>query len=174
MYCKALLSLSLAALLSACASSPPPQAPVYVEPAPIASDADLASQVLLSALSLDGTPYRYGGNTPEGGFDCSGLIGYVYRNTAGIQLPRSTRAMASMRAPNVGREALETGDLVFFATNGGRGVSHAGIYLGEGKFVHAPSTGGAVRQDSLATTYWNKTYVSAKRVLPPSPLARQP
>ncbi|MGY2257412.1 C40 family peptidase, partial [Pseudomonas reactans] len=69
------------------------------------------------ALGLVGTPYRWGGNTPDSGFDCSGLISYVYRDMAGINLPRSTREMIVMRAPNVPQNALQTGDLIFFATN---------------------------------------------------------
>jgi cell wall-associated NlpC family hydrolase len=78
-----------------------------------------------------------------------------------------------MRAPAVGRDALQSGDLVFFATNGGRQVSHAGIYVGDGRFVHAPSTGGTVRLDSLSNTYWQRTYLNAKRVFTPE-LASNP
>lgn len=161
----------LIALLTACAG-PAPQPPVIAPVEPPAAGA--AEDVLFSALGLVGTPYRYGGNTPDSGFDCSGLIGYVYRNSAGIQLPRSTREMIGIRAPTVGRDALQSGDLVFFATNGGSQVSHAGIYVGEGRFVHAPSSGGTVRLDSLSNTYWQKSYLSAKRVLSASRLAQQP
>ena len=134
--------LLLAALLSACSSRAPAPAPqpVLVMPAPGAYQGG-ADDVLFRALGLVGTPYRYGGNTPDSGFDCSGLIGYVYRDAAGIRLPRSTRELISMRAPTIGRDSLRSGDLVFFATNGGRQVSHAGIYVGEGRFVHAPSSG---------------------------------
>lgn len=165
--------LALATLLTACASNAPaPQTPV-APPFPTVTH-DSSADVLMSAIGLVGTPYRYGGNTPDGGFDCSGLIGYVYRNSAGIQLPRSTREMIGIRAPSVGRDALQSGDLVFFATNGGSQVSHAGIYVGEGRFVHAPSSGGTVRLDSLSNAYWQKSYLSAKRVLSGSRLARQP
>ncbi|MCO8163047.1 C40 family peptidase [Pseudomonas sp. 21LCFQ02] len=167
--------ISLAALLGACASAPPPkpkvvQRPVIVAPAVLNSPA--AEDVLFRALGLVGTPYRWGGNTPDSGFDCSGLIGYVYRDMAGISLPRSTRDMIVMKAPNVGRENLQTGDLVFFATSGGSQVSHAGIYVGEGRFVHAPATGGTVKLDSLGSPYWQKAYLNAKRVLEPSSLAQ--
>ena len=165
----------LAALLSACASRTPPPAPIQApvvfapsQPSPVADD------VLFRALGLVGTPYRWGGNTPDSGFDCSGLIGYVYRDAAGISLPRSTREMIGMRAPNVGKEALQTGDLIFFATHGGSQVSHAGIYVGEGRFVHAPATGGTVKLDSLSKAYWQKAYLSAKRVLQPEHLAGNP
>ena len=101
----------LAALLSACASNAPTPNPEPVVHAPISSFNGNAEDVLFRALGLVGTPYRYGGNTPDGGFDCSGLIGYVYRDAAGIKLPRSTRELISMRAPTVGRDRLQSGDL---------------------------------------------------------------
>ncbi len=118
--------VALTALLGACASRPPPPpAPVarpvvFASPQPTSPEAE---DVLFRALGLVGTPYRWGGNTPDSGFDCSGLIGYVYRDMAGINLPRSTREMIVMRAPNVPQDALQTGDLIFFATNGGSQVS---------------------------------------------------
>ena len=167
----------LAALLSACASRTPPPAPVVRAPvvfAPSQPFSPAAEDVLFRALGLVGTPYRWGGNTPDSGFDCSGLIGYVYRDAAGISLPRSTREMIGMRAPDVGKNALQTGDLIFFATNGGSQVSHAGIYVGEGRFVHAPATGGTVKLDSLSKAYWQKAYLGAKRVLQSEHLARNP
>ena len=165
-----LFLLALAALLTACTGNPPATEPS--NPFPIVDGS--ADDVLISAIGLVGTPYRYGGNTPESGFDCSGLIGYVYRNSAGISLPRSTREMIGVRAPSVGRNQLQSGDLVFFATNGGGQVSHAGIYVGEGRFVHAPSSGGTVRLDHLTQAYWQKSYLGAKRVLAAGHLARQP
>lgn len=166
--------LLAALLLSACASRPVPEEvspPVVVEhPAP-----GIAEDVLFTALGLVGTPYRYGGNTPDSGFDCSGLIGYVYRGAAGIELPRTTQAMNVMRgASPVALNALQPGDLLFFATNGGRRVSHAGIYVGQGRFVHAPSTGGTVRLDSLSNSYWQKSYLNARRVLDDQRLALNP
>lgn len=167
-----------AALLSACASrTPPPPAQVIRAPIVFAPAGDFspeAQDVLFRALGLVGTPYRWGGNTPDSGFDCSGLIGYVYRDVTGIALPRTTREMISMQAASVGKEGLQTGDLIFFATNGGSQVSHAGIYVGEGRFVHAPATGGTVKLDSLSKAYWQKAYLSAKRVLQPEHLARNP
>ena len=174
----ALLAPLLAAALAGCgggkATRDPPPRPVARD-WPIVAPADpaKANAVLMRAISLVGTPYRYGGNTPEGGFDCSGLIGYVYRDAAGISLPRSTRELSAMRTPAVRRDALQSGDLVFFATNGGRAVSHAGIYVGDGRFVHAPSTGGTVRLDSLDNAYWQRVYLDAKRVITPE-LARNP
>jgi len=167
---------SLVALLAACSSrapapAPTPKQPIVFNQAPSSPAAD---DVLFRAIGLVGTPYRWGGNTPDAGFDCSGLIGYVYRDAAGISLPRSTREMIVMRAPNVDINSLQSGDLVFFATSGGSQVSHAGIYVGEGRFVHAPSTGGTVRLDYLSNSYWAKAYLQAKRVLPPGHLAQNP
>jgi cell wall-associated NlpC family hydrolase len=141
--------------------------------APSDFSSPLADDVLVRAIGLVGTPYRWGGNTPDSGFDCSGLIGYVYRNAAGISLPRSTRDMITLRGPDIDRSQLQTGDLVFFATSGGSNVSHAGIYVGEGRFVHAPATGGTVKLDSLDKPYWQKAWLNAKRVIQPSSLARQ-
>ena len=168
--------ISLAALLAACSSRAPAPAPVgqpqvtYSQPSP----SPIADDVLMRAIGLVGTPYRWGGNTPDSGFDCSGLIKYVYRDAAGISLPRSTREMIVMRAPTVDAGSLQSGDLVFFATGGGSQVSHAGIYVGEGRFVHAPSTGGTVRLDYLSNSYWAKAYLQAKRVIPSGHLAQNP
>jgi cell wall-associated NlpC family hydrolase len=123
-----------------------------------------SNDVLMRAIGLVGTPYRFGGNTPEGGFDCSGLVGFVFRDAAGVALPRSTRELIDISAPSVPRDALQPGDLVYFNPAGGR-VSHIGIYVGEGRFVHAPSRGGTVRLDALGSQYWNRHFVGAKRVL---------
>jgi cell wall-associated NlpC family hydrolase len=121
------------------------------------------NDILFRAISLVGTPYRYGGNTPQGGFDCSGLIGYVFNDVAGARLPRSADGIADLAAPKVSREQLASGDLVFFR-DGGR-ISHIGIYVGEGRFVHAPSSGGTVRLDALDGDYWRDHYAGAKRVI---------
>lgn len=168
---------SLATLLAACSSRAPAPAPVIksqVTSYSQASPSPVADDVLIRAIGLVGTPYRWGGNTPDSGFDCSGLIKYVYRDAAGISLPRSTREMIVMRAPTVNLNALQSGDLVFFATSGGSQVSHAGIYVGDGRFVHAPSTGGTVRLDYLSNSYWAKAYLQAKRVIPQGHLAQNP
>ena len=99
----------------------------------------LADSILERGMSLIGTRYRFGG-TSEAGFDCSGFIGYLFREEAGMNLPRSTREMINVDAPLVARSALKPGDLLFFATNGRRGrVSHAGIYLGDNQFIHSSS-----------------------------------
>lgn len=116
--------------------------------------------VLQRAFSLLGTPYQWGGTTPEAGFDCSGLVGYVFR-TIGIDLPRVSRAMANSGTV-VDRTALAEGDLVFFGKRGT--VDHVGIYVGEGKFLHAPRTGRDVTVSSLETGYWSQKYMQARRV----------
>lgn len=161
-------------VLNACASAPRkasdnPDAPEFT-----ALDEDAtalpgalraeANDVLFQAIGLVGTPYRFGGNSPESGFDCSGLINYVFLHSAGLSLPRTTRELIEIDAPTVEKDSLYPGDLVYFNTRGGR-VSHIGIYVGEGRFVHAPSSGGTVRMDQLDTPYWRIHYVTAKRVL---------
>lgn len=118
--------------------------------------------VLKGALALLGTPYRWGGTSPDGGFDCSGLVGYVFRTALGIDLPRVSRAMAS-NGEKVARDALTPGDLVFFSRRGKR-VDHVGIYLGNGKFVHAPRTGRDVTVSDLDQGYWAHKFMQARRV----------
>ncbi|MCL1634189.1 C40 family peptidase [Luteimonas sp. SX5] len=132
---------------------------------PVVTPADpaAANAVLMRALSLVGTPYRYGGNTPQGGFDCSGLVNYVYRDMLDLKLPRTSRELARVQGPKIAPERLAAADLVFFGSGGA--VSHVGIYVGEGRFVHAPSTGGTVRLDHLDGAYWRDHYSGARRVL---------
>ena len=127
------------------------------------ADPQAANAVLMRAIGLVGTPYTYGGNTPESGFDCSGLVAYVYRDMLDLRLPRTSRELAAIQGPRIAPEKLATADLVFFGSKGN--VSHVGIYVGEGRFVHAPSTGGTVRLDYLDGPYWRDHYSGAKRVL---------
>ena len=140
-----LMSLALAA----CAS------------APVARVDSRGAGAADQALKMVGKPYRFGGSTPAKGFDCSGLVQYSFRQ-AGVALPRDTeqqrRASASIRV-----SSLRRGDLVFF-NEGWRRNSHVGIYLGGGKFVHAPSSGGHVRTESLDSLYWKKHLSEARRV----------
>lgn len=119
--------------------------------------------MLKRGLALLGTPYRWGGSTPESGFDCSGLVGYVFRNTLGIELPRISRDMTNVGELIRDRDALVEGDLVFFSRKGSR-VDHVGIYLGNGQFLHAPRTGKDVEVASLATGYWSQKFLQARRV----------
>ena len=126
-------------------------------------DPAAANAVLMRAISLVGTPYLYGGNTPQTGFDCSGLVNYVYDDMLNLALPRTSRALAEYQGPRIEPRQLAAADLVFFST-GGR-VTHVGIYVGNGRFVHAPSSGGTVRLDHLDGYYWRDHYSGAKRVL---------
>ena len=164
------VAMTLITLLAGCGRDDvrPTRAPSTVVPQRewpqvVPEDPASANAVLMRAISLVGTPYRYGGNTPEGGFDCSGLVNYVYRDMLDLKLPRSSRELAAFQGPKVAPERLAAADLVFFG-NGGQ-VSHVGIYVGEGRFVHAPSTGGTVRLDHLDGIYWRSNYSGAKRVL---------
>jgi len=117
--------------------------------------------VLQRAFALLGTPYRWGGSSPDAGFDCSGLVGYVFRSI-GVDLPRVSRAMANEGVAITDRTALAEGDLVFFGRRGR--VDHVGIYVGDGKFLHAPRTGRDVTVSSLTSGYWAQKYMEARRV----------
>lgn len=132
-------------------------------PAVPATPAFRANDVLMRAISLVGTPYVWGGNTPESGFDCSGLVNYVFRDMLDLRLPRTSRELSALAAPEVDLPALTTGDLVFFASGGQ--VTHVGIYVGDGRFIHAPRTGGTVRMERLDSDYWQERYAGARRVL---------
>lgn len=117
--------------------------------------------LLQRALALLGTPYRWGGSSTNG-FDCSGLVGYVFRTALGIELPRVSQEMAHT-GQSVDRSALNAGDLVFFSRTGRR-VDHVGIYMGDGQFLHAPRTGKDVTVSRLDTGYWSSKFMQARRV----------
>ena len=149
--------------LVGCSTAPPaPRFSAVGEPAfvPARLSPELASDVTLYAVGLVGTPYRYGGNTPESGFDCSGLIGHVYQTRAGVAPPRTVASMQLWGQP-VPPDSIRSGDLVLFAQSGV--ATHAGIYVGEGRFVHAPSTGGVVRLERLNSKYWAAQRVAFRR-----------
>ena len=155
MHTLSVLALSTALLLVGCSSAPPSKTSTTSSSAtrtvPSRLSPEQSSDIAIHALGLVGTPYRYGGNTPESGFDCSGLIGYVYQIRAGQAPPRTVAKLDGWGQP-IDRSRLRTGDLVVFGTGASR--SHAGIYVGEGRFVHAPSSGGTVRLDRLDTQHW--------------------
>jgi cell wall-associated NlpC family hydrolase len=116
------------------------------------------------ALSLQGTPYKYGGNSPDTGFDCSGFVGYVFKHSAGKSLPRSSAAISHIGAPEKA-SALKPGDLVFYNTLH-KAYSHVGIYLGNRQFIHAPSSGKSVSIVNMDEEYWLKRYNGARRLMP--------
>jgi murein DD-endopeptidase len=144
------LAILAMSFLAGCASSP--SAPV--------TDPASADRAAGSALKMVGKPYRYGGSTPAG-FDCSGLVQYSYKQ-AGVALPRATDAQLRASQPLRGQH-LRRGDLLFFDQEGKK-KSHVGIYLGDGRFVHAPSSGKAVRTDRLDSAYWKKHLSEARRI----------
>ncbi|WP_296255387.1 MULTISPECIES: C40 family peptidase [unclassified Pseudomonas] len=130
----------------------------------------LADSILERGKSLIGTRYRFGGTSTTSGFDCSGFIGYLFREEAGMSLPRSSREMINIDAPLIKRNDLKPGDLLFFSTAGRGRVSHAGIYLGDDQFIHSSSRrSGGVRVDSLDDAYWARTFIEAKRALAMAP-----
>jgi cell wall-associated NlpC family hydrolase len=119
-------------------------------------------QVIAAAMKMIGVPYRYGGTSPRRGFDCSGLVQYAHRQ-AGLNVPRTTRQLYQAIIP-VPRAALQPGDLVFFRIRGPRYISHVGIYLGKGEFIHAPSTGKRVSIANLNDHYWRRHYAAGGRI----------
>ena len=121
-----------------------------------------ALEVVLHALSQVGTPYQYAGRSPLTGFDCSGLVQYVMGQAVGLALPRDTSRMSQI-GTEITTEPLRLGDLVFFNTMGRR-YSHVGIYVGELRFIHAPTQGGTVGVVDMRTPYWQQRYDGARRL----------
>jgi cell wall-associated NlpC family hydrolase len=142
-------------------SNPPPsRAPLELDPA-------AREAIVAQALLRVNTPYHYGGDSPAGGFDCSGLVSYVFAQalpTAAQRLPRSTAQWAAVTVPV---DQPQRGDLVFFDT--GAPFSHMGIYVGNEQFVHAPSSGGEVRKDNLQSHYFAVHYQGARRAFAVEP-----
>ena len=118
--------------------------------------------MLFQVLTSIGVDYKYGGSSHATGFDCSGLVAHVFREGYGVTLPRNAYGQ-SQAGRAVSPEELQPGDLVFYNTLE-RPFSHVGIYLGDGRFIHAPKTGAAVRIESLKSTYWSKRWNGARRI----------
>ncbi len=157
---RTIASLCLAASLlgsGAATAAPDPGA------APVAAEAHAGTELVLRALSLLGVNYRLGGNSPDTGLDCSGLVRHVFREAVGLVLPRRAEEM-SRAGEKIDVSQLKPGDLVFFNTLR-RTFSHVGIYIGNNQFVHAPSSGGAVRVESLSQGYWVNRFNGARRLL---------
>ena len=121
-----------------------------------------ATQLVVGALGFLGVPYRRGGSDAETGFDCSGFVRAIYQQTAGLLLPRRASEQAAA-TEKIDKNELKPGDLVFFNTMR-RAFSHVGIYVGNGKFIHAPKPGGEVRVEDLGASYWAKRFDGARRV----------
>jgi len=151
---KILLILGITGLvLAGCASAPTKHVTGY--------SASVGEKAAQTALTMIGRPYKFTGDTPAG-FDCSGLVRYSYL-TAGMDVPHSTNALKNSTR-SVGLKNARKGDLLFFVQEGKK-YSHVGIYAGNGHFIHAPSTGGHVRTDSIDDPYWLKHYLDTRRFL---------
>ena len=122
---------------------------------------DEAGDLIMNAMSLIGLSYRFGGNSPTQGLDCSGFMQYIFKRSMGITLPRTSAEMATV-GQQVDRANLKPGDMVFFGS-GGR-VSHVGMYIGNDRFIHAPRTGRDIEITSMNGNYWKSRYITARRV----------
>ncbi len=176
--CRYFISIFLLLGSTACAAVEPvaeskvDAAPEAAEPTQTtASDSDnidssdwsgLAREVLMNALSLTGIKYKYGGSSPETGFDCSGFVRYVFQQATNLTLPHSARALSKL-GQAVPQEQLKPGDLVFFDTLKSA-FSHVGIYLGGSRFIHAPSAGGSINVVDMNDVYWAKRFNGARRI----------
>ena len=120
--------------------------------------------MLFHALAAAGADYRRGGKSYQSGFDCSGLVAFVYREAYGLALPHNTQAQSRM-GEAINTSDLQPGDLVFFNTQR-KPFSHVGIYIGEGRFIHAPREGAVVRTENLRARYWTTRFDGARRILP--------
>ena len=123
---------------------------------------DKTEALINNAMQLIGVRYRWGGNTPQSGLDCSGFVRYVFNDTFGFLLPRKSAQMSKVGL-QIGKEELRPGDLVFFNTMR-HAFSHVGIYVGDNKFIHAPSKGKSIRVDDMTKVYWEKRYNGARRL----------
>lgn len=154
-----ILSLTCILWAAGCASQAPLEPAVH----PAAPERDKGAEVVLFAMSLIDTKYRFGGKNPESGFDCSGMVSYIYQEAAGYALKGSAAQMARL-GRKIPLERAGPGDLVFFNTRN-RPRSHVGIYIGQEKFVHAPSRNGRVRVNSLRDKYFSTRFEEARRYL---------
>ncbi|MBS3935809.1 MAG: C40 family peptidase [Sulfuritalea sp.] len=159
-----ILTLALCACAIAAAhadetAAQPPAPPSFIERSFGGVEA-----VLERSLNYIGVRYQRGGSSPETGFDCSGFVKYLYDETLGLVLPHNAKAIAQ-QGERVEKTELQPGDLVFFNTMR-RAFSHVGIYLGDGRFIHAPRTGKRVRVEDMTSRYWSRRFNGARRVQP--------
>ena len=136
-----------------------PQKLPVPESAPVSSQ---RAEALLQTLLVLGVDYQNGGNSPASGFDCSGLVAHVFREAYGIKLPHNSLSQSKLGA-RISLAELRAGDLVFYNTLN-RPYSHVGIYVGDGRFVHAPKTGAQVRVEQIGAGYWMKRFDGARRI----------
>jgi len=134
---------------------------VLTETLPAPASKDPRRTLVDFALQLRDIRYRRGGRLPATGFDCSGFVHYVFANVLGLDLPSDSASQFS-NGNEIGRAEMQAGDLVFFRTHGKR-VSHVGIYIGDGRFIHAPTTGQRVRVNRLDESYWAQRFAGARR-----------
>lgn len=127
-----------------------------------ADGGDEAGDLIMNAMGLLGVAYRFGGNSPVSGLDCSGFMQYIFRKSMRVNLPRTSSEMAQVGQP-VSRSDLQPGDMVFFSPGGSR-ISHVGMYIGNGRMVHAPRTGKSIEITSITSGYWDRHYTTARRV----------
>ena len=164
------LFLCVVLSLAACSRSAPPAAKSSVKTSSPSnatsvriSDIDhdsVSNELMLHSMSLIGTPYRFGGSNRNTGFDCSGMVQFVYRETLNVSLPRTARDMAAA-GKVINKNQLKVGDLVFFNTNGKK-FSHVGLYIGENRFIHAPSSKSSIKINYLSDKYYASRFTGAR------------
>jgi cell wall-associated NlpC family hydrolase len=163
-----LLALPLASLAPAIAHATLPAGPSALVPtqgkdaAPVSEAASLRQDLVTLAMKLRDVRYVRGGHSPSTGFDCSGFVRYVFAHAIGLRLPANS-ARQFLAGIKVKRDDMQPGDLVFFHTHGKKRISHVGIYLDNGRFIHSPSAGKSVEVSSLDEAYWAKRFAGARR-----------
>ena len=161
MTTRPLLAAVLLVLLAACGSLPPgPEQRPDRAPATRPESSDKGNEVMLFALGLLDTGYRFGGKNPDAGLDCSGMVSYIFNQAAGVRVDGSAADIARKGRP-IGRDALRPGDLVFFNTRNAP-FSHVGVYIGDERFIHAPSSNGRVRIDQMNARYYAQRFEAAR------------
>ncbi len=163
LVCCALFGLMMSAVVPAFAAeyeNPPGNDATPVST--LQSFTSRASELAMQAVGLLGIDYKRGGNSPENGLDCSGLVRHVFKQAWGLILPRTSHEISQV-GKHVEKHEMQPGDLVFYNTLK-RGFSHVGIYLGDNKFIHSPSSGGQVRIESMDLSYWKHRFNGARRI----------
>lgn len=160
-FSKALIALALVALAGC--SIAPSRSPEPSRPPLVVGDRGKGHEVVMHAFGLIDIDYRFGGKNPESGLDCSGMVSYLYREVTGARLPHNAAAIAQLARP-IDRQAIQPGDLLFFNTQG-RPFSHVAIFVGDDRFVHAPSTNGKIRINRLSERYYASRFESARTIL---------